>query len=167
MFWNSSKIDRVCRAPGASEAHAAMDAEDALWLIRYQLGEVCGEIPEPRNPDGLVVKTPGTLITDSRSVYDKLQRPYISPTGQSKKIDIELVALKNCQTETNLQVRWVNSEAMLANSLTKKNEDEQMNRFIACRQSWRIVEDAEMFSGKRLKKAGRDLLELEDAGTKP
>ena len=147
MFWNSSKIDRVCRAPGASEAHAAMDAEDALWLIRYQLGEVCGEIPEPRNPDGLVVKTPGTLITDSRSVYDKLQRPYISPTGQSKKIDIELVALKNCQT--------------------KKNEDEQMNRFIACRQSWRIVEDAEMFSGKRLKKAGRDLLELEDAGTKP
>ena len=167
MFWNSSKIDRVCRAPGASEAHAAMDAEDALWLIRYQWGEICGEVPEPRNPDRLAAKTPGTLITDSRSVYDKLQRPYISPTGQSKKIDIELVALKNCQNETNLEIRWVNSEAMLSNSLTKKNEDEQMNRFIACRQSWRIVEDAEMFSGKKLKKAGRDLLDLKDAGTKP
>ncbi|CAK9032723.1 Retrovirus-related Pol polyprotein from transposon TNT 1-94 [Durusdinium trenchii] len=41
-----------------------------------------------------------TLITDSRSVYDKLQRPYISPTGESKKIDIELLALKNAQKET-------------------------------------------------------------------
>ena len=102
--------------------------------------------------------TAGTLITDSRSVYDKLRRPYISPTGQSKKIDIELLALKNAQRETGLEIRWVNSQAMLANSLTKRGEDEQMNRFVACKQTWRIVEDAEMFSGKRLKREHRDLL---------
>ena len=119
-------------------------------------------VPHVRDPDGLAKLTPGTLITDSRSVYDKLQRPYISPTGESKKIDIELLALKNAQKETGLEIRWVNSQAMLANSLTKRGEDEQMNRFIACKQTWRIVEDADMFSGKRLKKEQRDLLKLSE-----
>ena len=163
MYWQSSKIDRVCRAPGASEAHASMDAEDVLFLIRFQWSEFLGNVPDQRRPDKHVGKVPGTLITDSRSVYDKLQRPYISPTGQSKKIDIELVALKNAQHETGLKIRWVNSEAMLANSLTKKGEDEQMNRFIACRQTWRIVEDQDMFSGKRLKREKIDLMKLHES----
>lgn len=162
LFWQSSKIGRVCRAPGASEAHAAIDAEDILFLLRFQWSEMEGHVPHVRDPDGLAKLTPGTLITDSRSVYDKLQRPYISPTGESKKIDIELLALKNAQKETGLEIRWVNSQAMLANSLTKRGEDEQMNRFIACKQTWRIVEDADMFSGKRLKKEQRDLLKLSE-----
>ena len=51
---------------------------------------------------------------------------------------------------------------MLANSLTKKGEDEQMNRCIACRQSWRIVEDQGMFSGKRLKREKIDLVKLHE-----
>ena len=121
-----------------------------------------GHEPHIRDPDSMARLTAGTLITDSRSVYDKLQRPYISPTGQSKKIDIELLALKNAQRETGLEIRWVNSQAMLANSLTKRGEDEQMNRFVACKQTWRIVEDAEMFSGKRLKREQRDLLNLSE-----
>ena len=164
MFWQSAKITRVCRAPGAAEAHAAVDAEDVLFLIRYQWQELSGKIPEPRRSHDFVRNARGTLVTDSRSVYDKLQRPYISPTGESKKIDIELTALKQSQNETDLEVRWVNSEAMLANTLTKRGEDQQMNRFIACQQVWRIVDDPERFSGKRLKQQGRDLLDLKQTG---
>ena len=164
MFWQSAKITRVCRAPGAAEAHAAVDAEDVLFLIRYQWQELSGKIPEPRRSHDFVRNVRGTLVTDSRSVYDKLQRPYISPTGESKKIDIELTALKQSQNETDLEVRWVNSEAMLANTLTKRGEDQQMNRFIACQQVWRIVDDPERFSGKRLKQQGRDLLDLKQTG---
>lgn len=83
MFWQSRKIDRVCRAPGASEAHAAIDSEDVLYLIRFQWSELLGNTPDQRDPDSHVGKVEGTLIMDSRSVYDKLHRPYISPTGQS------------------------------------------------------------------------------------
>jgi len=141
-----------------------VDAEDVLFLVRYQWKELNGGIPEPRKSHEFVQSVPGTLVTDSRSVYDKLQRPYISPTGESKKIDIELTALKQSQNETGLEVRWVNSEAMLANTLTKRGEDQQMNRFIACQQVWRIVEDPERFSGKRLKQQGRDFLDLKQTG---
>ena len=164
MFWQSGKIERVCRAPGASEAHAAIDAEDVLWLLRYQWFELSGGIPDMHNPDEAVSKTKGVLITDSRSIFDKLQRPYISPTGQSKKIDIELLILKQSQEKTGLIIRWVNSEAMLANSLTKRGEDTQMNKYIACKQTWRIVDDPEMFSGRKLKQQGRDLLNLQQTG---
>ena len=51
MFWQSGKIERVCRAPGASEAHAAIDAEDVLWLLRYQWFELSGGIPDFHEPD--------------------------------------------------------------------------------------------------------------------
>ena len=53
------------------------------------------------------------------------------------------------------------SEAILANSLTKRREDNQMQRYVACRQMRRVVEDPEMFSGKRLKQQKRDLLDIE------
>ena len=124
-----------------------------------------GYQPSLRDPDDLVRKVLGVLLTDSRSVYDKLQRPYISPTGESKRVDIELLTLKESQNELDLILRWVNSEAMLANSLTKRGEDQQMQRFIASQQLWRIVEDPEMFSGKRLKQMGRDLLDIERTET--
>ena len=110
---------------------------------------------------GAVSAVRGVLITDSRSIFDKLQRPYISPTGQSKKIDIELLILKQSQEKTGLEIRWVNSEAMLANSLTKRGEDIQINKYVACKQTWRIVDDPEMFSGRKLKQQGRDLLKLQ------
>ena len=161
MFWQSGKIERVCRAPGASEAHAAIDAEDVLWLLRYQWFELSGGIPDFHEPDRAVSAVRGVLITDSRSIFDKLQRPYISPTGQSKKIDIELLILKQSQEKTGLEIRWVNSEAMLANSLTKRGEDIQINKYVACKQTWRIVDDPEMFSGRKLKQQGRDLLKLQ------
>ena len=92
-------------------------------------------------------------------MYDKLERPYITPKGASKKIDIELFALKEAQRSTHLDVRWVNSDAQLANSLTKRGEDHQVARFIALGQRWRIVFDENMFSGKRRKAQGKDPLE--------
>ena len=69
-----------------------VDAEDIFFIIRYHWAEMLGYTPCLRDPDAMVSKVKGTLITDSRSVYDKLQRPYISPTGESKRIDIELLA---------------------------------------------------------------------------
>jgi hypothetical protein len=116
-----------------------------------------GEV-DLRGTNYLVCKTPGTLVIDNKSLYAKLQRPY---HGQSKKIDIELLALKEADHQNGLDLRWVSAQAQLANSLTKRGEDHQMNRFVACHQTWRIVDDPDMFSGRRLKQQGRDLLDLE------
>ena len=106
----------------------------------------------------LVSQVVGVLVTDSRNVYDRVDKPYITPKGANKKVDIEMMAIKESQLHTKLHVRWVNSDAQLANTLTKR-EDHQMSRFIALGQQWRIVYDASMSSGKRLKAQGRDPLQ--------
>ena len=65
---------------------------------------------DTRDPDQAVAKFPGCLVTDSRNVYDKLT--------------CEVASIKGAETRTKnntgLVIRWVHSEAQLANSLTKK-----------------------------------------------
>ena len=159
MFWKSGRIDRVCRSPGSAEARAAIDAEDNLYLLRYSWAEFCGHTTTTWEPDVLVSKVFGVLVTDSRNVYDRVEKPYITPKGAQKKIDIELMALKESQNRTQLSIRWVNSEAQLANTLTKRGEEHQVRRFIALGQRWRIIHDPDMFSGKKRKAQGIGPLE--------
>ena len=159
VFWSSSKLQRVCRSPGSAEARAAIDGEDALWLLRYQWSELLGKRPVLRNPDHVLSQVPGVLVTDSRNVYDRMQQPYISPTGEQKRVDLELLVLKESQNRTQLEIRWVNAQAMLANSLTKRGEDQQFDRFVACKYRWKIVDDPNMFSGRERSKRGLDGLD--------
>ena len=159
MFWSSSKLQRVCRSPGSAEARAAIDGEDALWLLRYQWSELLGRKPSLRDPDSMIRRVPGLLVTDSRNVYDRMQQPYISPTGEQKRVDLEVLVLKESQLRTALDIRWVNAQAMLANSLTKRGEDQQFDRFVACKYRWKIVDDPQMFSGRERSKRGLDGLD--------
>ena len=156
MFWSSSKLRRVCRSPGSAEARAVIDGEDVLYLLRYQWGELQGLRHDLRDPDATVQSIPGIVVTDSRNVYDRMQQPYISPTGEEKRVDLELLALKESQVRSRLDIRWVNSQAMLANSLTKRGEDQQFDRFVACGYKWKIVDDPEMFSGRERTRRGLD-----------
>ena len=167
IFWSSSKLQRVCRSPGSAEARAAIDGEDALWLLRYQWSEWLGRKPSLRDPDPMIRRVPGLLVTDSRNVYDRMQQPYISPTGEQKRVDLELLVLKESQLRTALDIRWVNAQAMLANSLTKRGEDQQFDRFVACKYRWKIVDDPQVFSGRERSKRGLDRLDEPEPQTVP
>ena len=159
IFWQSGKIERVCRSPGSAEARAAIDAEDTLFLVRYQWSEIMGYDSDSHNIYEHVSRTCGTLITDSRNVFDRVDKPYITPKGAQKRIDLELITLKESQQETGLRVRWVNSQAMLANSITKRGEDIQMCRFVQLGQRWKIVHDELMFSGRKRQQQGKDVFD--------
>ena len=159
VFWKSGRIDRVCRSPGSAEARAAVNAEDNLYLLRYAWSEFCGKQTSAWEPDVLVEQTVGVLVTDSRNVYDRVDKPYISPKGANKKVDIELMAIKESQKHTKLLVRWVHSDAQLSNTLTKRGEEHQVTRFVSLGQQWRITYDPDMFSGKRRKEKGIEPLQ--------
>ena len=94
------------------------------------------------------------MITDSRNVYDKLQTEVLTINGAEKKSNIELISVKESQYRTSLQIRWIHSEAQLANSLTKWNGGHELELFYKMRSSWRIVEDPEMKSARRRKAEG-------------
>ena len=159
LSWQSSKIARVCSSPGASEAMAAVHGEDLLYFCRFQLGEMLGFPLKIQDPNPLVNRIPGCLVTDSRNVFDKLRTEVLSPKGAERRVDITLMRIKDAQNTNEFKVRWVHSEAQLANGLTKGKELRQLSLFYDMDQCWRIVEDPTMSSARRRKAQGQTPLE--------
>ena len=159
VAWHSSKIDRACRSPGAAEAQAAVNGEDCLFFARYQWSELeIGDV-DPRDAVRKVKQTDGCLITDSRNVYDKLREEVLAIKGAEKRTSIELIGLKESQWSTDLQIRWVHSEAQLANGLTKAHGGKEIELFYQMGHIWKIVEDPQMRSARRRRSEGLEALE--------
>ena len=158
MAWHSSKIDRACRSPGAAEAQAAVNGEDCLFYARYQWGELEQGQVDPRNAVETVKRIPGCLVTDSRNVFDKLKEEVLVIKGAEKRTSIELIGLKEAQWTTQLCIRWVHSEAQLANSLTKHGGNE-IELYYQMGQWWKIVEDPKMRSARKRRSEGMSPLE--------
>ena len=110
--------------------------------------------PDLRRPDLTVRQILGCLVTDSRNVYDKLETEMLVVKGAEKRTSIELLAIKESQMRTGLHVRWVHSEAQLANSLTKSGGHREYDLFIKMKQQWRLVEDETMMSARRRREQG-------------
>ena len=155
VMWQSAKIGRICRSPGASEAIAAVNAEDLLFFARFQLSEMSGHKVHVRQVNHAVNTVPGCLVTDSRNVYDKLASEAVVPKGAERRTDLELMSLKAAQLRNHVLVRWVNSEAQLANPLTKAREQREMMLFYRMNHHWKIVEDETMSSAKKRKLKGQ------------
>ena len=159
LAWHSSKISRVCSSPGASEAVAAVNAEDLMFFARFQLAEMLGHEVNIRRVNETVNQLPGCLVTDSRNVYDKLSAEVVVAKGAERRTDIDLMRLKESQQVNRVQVRWVHSEAQLSNSLTKSKEMRQLLMYYQMQQQWRIVDDDTMSSARRRKMKGQLPLE--------
>ena len=78
--------------------------------------------------------------------------------GAEKKSNIELIGLKESQQQTGMVLRWVHSEAQLANSLTKSCGSKELELFTRMGQRWRIIEDPAMMSARRRRAAGLEPL---------
>ena len=65
------------------------------------------------------------------------------------------------QQRTQLHVRWVHSEAQLANTLTTLNGGHELEMFYRMNHAWRIVEDPAMRSARRRKAQGLPPLDIE------
>ncbi|CAE7691047.1 RE1 [Symbiodinium sp. CCMP2592] len=157
----TQRIDRSCRSPGAAETAAAVNGEDALYYVRYQWSEMVYGNVDLRQPDQVVSRVPGCVITDSRNVYDKLSTAMLSINGAEKRANIELLSLKESQKSTGVVIRWVHSEAQLANGLTKAEDHKELELYYRMHHQWRIVEDEAMRSARKRKSEG--LTPLQDS----
>eukprot|EP00959_Pyramimonas_sp_CCMP1952_P392322 8220894-Pyramimonas_sp.AAC.1 len=62
----------------------------------------------------------GTLVTDCKAMYDSVARACSSGYGcNDQRSAIEALALKQSMKTANTTLRWVHSEAMIADGLTK------------------------------------------------
>ena len=153
LSWRSGKIGRKCRSPACAEIHAVVNAEDELYHMRY----LWSELNHPPgclmrlSADNIVMLSPGIVVTDSKNLYDRLDKDTPTIKGEEKRATIEALALKDSATDSGTMIRWVHSDAQLGNSLTKPTEKGQIHLYFQMGQKWRIVYDEKMKSARRRK----------------
>lgn len=130
----------------------------------FQLGEFLGFPPDIHDLDGYVSKVPGVLISDAKNLYDRLSQTMLTLRGAEKRSDLESLCLKESMNWAKTQLRWVNGDSQLANSLTKPTEPHQCLLFSSRNCRWRIVYDSELMSGRRRKNQGLSALEPDQEG---
>ena len=116
----SGTIKRVCRSTLAAEVNGVLEAVEAAIWIRAVMAEIVGKEFTIRNADAFSDGNGKTIrvLTDAKSLKDTVDR---DGTGipSDRRLRILLAQLKQSMECDNVAVDWVDTLAMLADSLTK------------------------------------------------
>ena len=115
--FQSSTIPRVVRSTMAAESASPSTALDRHLYLRLLME--CLIYGEPNLEENWrhKLRIPGTLITDSKSLYDHLTKTGSIPTERQTLIDL-LVARDLHENET-VAIKWLPNRHMIADLLTK------------------------------------------------
>ena len=121
IAWTSKKVPRVVRSTLSAEAAALSNSVDRLLWLRmiwaWLLNPEC-EWSEPEKV--LESQTKAAVVTDCRPMFDILTRTAI-PSCSEHRTTIECLLIRE-RLKSNCDIRWVTSQAMLADCLTKVME---------------------------------------------
>ena len=125
VSWRSFKLARVRRSSLAAEAQAAASAVDELMMIKTMVSLMVDPRQDPRSP--ATAKFLGTCATviDARALFDALKKKGFT-SGQDKRSAIEILCVQQELERLGCELRWVSSERMLADGLTKVASRQQM-----------------------------------------
>ena len=118
VAWISKKIHRVTRSTLGAEAIALSGAVDRLLWIRLLWEWLNNPEVDWRSPEEALCKARrASLVTDCKSAYDLLTRTAL-PQCEEHRTTIECLLIRE-RLQSNCTVRWVTSNAQLADCLTK------------------------------------------------
>ena len=153
LAWSSRKLRRVARSSLAAEVQALAEGADNLWLARLQWAEFNGFDVSKGNEDAAVRASRGLLITDAKSIYDAITRSETQGLGlQEKQSALELLGVKEQIQRDGTDLRWVHSQAQLADGLTKVGARPVIEKFLE-EQLWACKYDPAFESAKKRSQA--------------
>ena len=118
VAWTSKKIPRVVRSTLGAEAAALCNSIDRLLWIRVFWAWMKNPLCNWREPEKLLQhEKKSAVVTDCRSLYDLLTRTAI-PQCSEHRTTIECLLIRE-RLQENCLARWVSSQAMLSDCLTK------------------------------------------------
>ena len=158
LDWGSHKIQQVCRSAAAAEARSMADAEDHLSAARYVLAEALGLWRQDMSTDEVIATIPGVIVTDSKNCYDNLLKSCAFLGMKEKMAGLDLKAYKQRCAQRGTSTRWVHGDAMMANSLTKASEPQQLEMYFEKNGRYRLTYDPNFQSARQRKKKGIPVL---------
>jgi hypothetical protein len=117
--WTSNRIKRVVRSTLAAEAYVMGESSEGVEFMRQFIAELY--LPEYTlaTREACADSIPAVLVTDARSLFDNLKKD--GGTVKDRRLRLEMNLIRGLN---NTVVRWVNSEAMIADELTKEISEE-------------------------------------------
>jgi hypothetical protein len=113
--WNSGKIHRKVGSTLAAEAHGASRAYDRAMYARAMIYEI--ESGRISNWTEQCKTIPFCLGTDCKSLYDVCMKEGSIP--QERRVALDLLDVKEGIERMNDQIRWVPTDHMLVDCMTK------------------------------------------------
>ena len=154
ISWGSSKLRRVCRSSLAAETQALAEAEQELMMVRLMWRELLGDAVDLANPHVTCRRTTGVLVTDAKALYDAAQQGDLPSFSMKEKYTaLELLHLTQNMDRQETILRWCNSDAQLADGMTKLQAQDRIRKFLTDDQVWNLHYDENFTSAKRLKSA--------------
>lgn len=121
-FWKSFRLPRVVSSTMSAEAQSMSVASSMLEWTSLLLSEA---LDGPRVSQTLWSGLGNRLIllvTDCKSLYDHLLSQS-SPTLDDRRTSIDIIILRESITRLKAQVRWIPTDRMLADALTKESPE--------------------------------------------
>ena len=119
--WKSFRIKRCTVNTLSAECQAMIHGVGSLHWLRFLLQETAGKKIHLENWEETIGDTPCIAVTDSKSLYDTMQKCCNTAAHiEDKRTAIDVTVLKRDFQKTQGQVRWIQGTKMISDSLTKK-----------------------------------------------
>ncbi|CAE7942329.1 GIP [Symbiodinium necroappetens] len=118
MSWRSFKLPRVCRSSLSAEAQACSVAVDEMMLLRTMISMMLDPRQDPKDPVTARWVGEAAVVVGAKALYDALKRPGFN-SQHDKRTGVEIICIQEELERQGAKVRWVSSEVMLADGLTK------------------------------------------------
>eukprot|EP00435_Cladocopium_sp_Y103_P056318 s71_g19.t1 len=130
IAWSSRKIPRVVRSTLSAEASALSSTLDRISWLRVMWAWLRDPGIDWTNPlEILQGSSLATIATDCKSVFD-LSTKTSTPVCEEFRTTLECLLIRERLAE-NCRLRWVSSQAMLADCLTKSMDSSLLRKAIA------------------------------------
>ena len=130
IAWSSRKIPRVVRSTLSAEAIALSGALDRLSWIRLLWEWTKDPSINIAAPEQILAAAPISVVaTDCKSVYDTTTRTS-TPSCEEYRTTLECILIRE-RLQENCKMRWVHSQAQLADTLTKSMDGRMLRECLA------------------------------------
>ena len=116
--------------------------------------ELCGYDVDTKDISEQMKAVPGTMVTDAKSLYDVVRKGSLNTAGlglRDKYSTLEMLSVLERLERGSTLTRWVNSEAQLADALTKPQVSSSLHKVLQ-EHMWTLVYDERFVSAKKCRK---------------
>ena len=123
LTWKSYKLPRAVSSTLAGESQALATASGTVEWACLILSEALDGKFEPRLSRQRLSDRPPILTADGKSLYDHLTSPSSPTAVDDRRTSIDIVIIRESIKATKASIRWLPTNRMLADALTKDKMD--------------------------------------------